>query len=199
MWDQAKPCDLHPYLELKGVPSYGLKQYKEALVIPAYSRDWHVQTLQFISPDGQKVFLKGGKKKGGFYCIGREHIDTAPVINYAEGYATAASYHRDTGEPVTVSFDAGNLPPVAEVMFSLYPQAKHVFIADFDESKTGEKYAIQAAQLIQKRQGRAEVLMPQSPGITTTTARRSRGSCCPSCKRSRSPTPSISSAQSAAG
>ena len=164
MWDKAKPCDLHPYLELKGVPSYGLKQHNEALMIPAYSRDWHVQTLQFINPDGTKNFLKGGKKKGGFYCIGREHIDTAPVINYAEGYATAASYHRDTGEPVAVSFDAGNLPPVAEVMFSLYPQAKHVFIADFDESKTGEKYAIQAAQLIQKRQGQAEVLMPQSPG-----------------------------------
>ena len=117
MWDEAKPCDLHPYLETKKVQSYGLKQYNDALVIPAYNRDFAVQTLQFIGPDGQKRFLRGGKKKGGFFCIGKEHLDTAHIINYAEGYATAASYHEHRKEPVIVSFDAGNLPHVADVIF----------------------------------------------------------------------------------
>jgi len=180
MWDEAQPCDLHPYLETKKVQSFGLKQYNDALVIPAYNRDFAVQTLQFIGPDGQKRFLRGGKKKGGFFCIGKEHLDTAHIINYAEGYATAASYHEHRKEPVIVSFDAGNLPHVADVIFSLYPQAKHVFIADFDESKTGERYAVEAAQLIRSQSGQADVLMPTEVGDYNDHAQALEGELMPS-------------------
>ena len=180
MWDQAQPCDIHPYLESKGVVSHGLRQYKDALLIPAYNQNFSVQTLQFISPDGQKRFLTGGKKKGGFYCIGKEHLDTAHIINYTEGYATGASYYADRKEPVIVSFDAGNLPHVAEVIFSLYPKAKHVFIADFDESKTGERYAVEAAQRIRSQSGQADVLMPTEVGDYNDHAQALEGELMPS-------------------
>jgi putative DNA primase/helicase len=88
----------------------------------------------------------------------------AHTINYCEGYATAASYYQDMNQPVVVSFDAYNLTPVAEVIFGHFPQAKHVFIADFDDNATGEKEAIKAAQGVKSGGGQAEVLMPQSKG-----------------------------------
>jgi putative DNA primase/helicase len=44
------------------------------------------------------------------------------VINYAEGYATAASYFQDMAQPVVVCFDAGNLKPVAETISEYFPK-----------------------------------------------------------------------------
>ena len=164
MWDKAHECNIHPYLEAKGVPSHGLKQYKDALLIPLYNIHGSVQTLQFIDEDGKKIFLRGGKKKGGYFPIGIDFLADATVINYAEGYATAASYFAHHQQPVMVAFDAGNLQPVAEAIHTVYPKAKHVFIANFDESKTGEQKPIAAAQAIRQAGGHAEVLMPEQVG-----------------------------------
>ena len=179
MWDRAAECDIHPYLEAKGVPSHGLRQYKDALLIPLFNSNGAVQTLQFINEAGEKRFLRGGKKKGGFYCIGTDFLAEATVINYAEGYATAASYYAHHQQPVMVSFDAGNLQPVAEAVFAVYPDAKHVFIADFDESKTGEQKAIAAAQAIKQAGGRAEVLMPEQIGDYNDVAQAVEGELIP--------------------
>jgi len=180
MWDRATDCDIHPYLERKGVVSHGLRQYKDALMIPLFNADGAVQTLQFINDDGQKRFLRGGKKKGGFFPVGTDFLADATVINYAEGYATAASYFAHHQQPVMVAFDAGNLAPVAEAIFAFYPKAKHVFIADFDESKTGEQKAIAAAQVIQQAGGQAEVLMPEQIGDYNDHAQALEGELIPS-------------------
>ncbi len=172
IWERSNQCDIHPYLEKKGVASYGLRQSisdtfgakQDCLIVPGYNRNLNIQTIQYINADGDKRYLRGAKAKGAFFMVGGDGLDTSQVINYAEGYATAASYFEATQEPVIVTFSAGNLPPVAEIIYSLYPQAKHVFIADFDESKTGEKYAVRAAQAIKELGGRAEVLMPETVG-----------------------------------
>lgn len=182
MWDGAAECNIHPYLEAKGVPSHGLKQYKGSLVIPVYNIHGAVQTLQFIDDEGKKKFLRGGKKKGGFFPVGIDLLAEATVINYAEGYATAASYYADHQQPVIVSFDAGNLAPVAEAIHAVYPHAKHVFIADFDESRTGEQKAIQAAQVIKQAGGHAEVLMPEQIGDYNDHAQALEGELIPSMK-----------------
>jgi putative DNA primase/helicase len=182
MWDGAAECNIHPYLEAKGVPSHGLKQYKGSLVIPVYNIHGAVQTLQFINEEGKKIFLRGGKKKAGFFPVGIDLLAEATVINYAEGYATAASYYADHQQPVIVSFDAGNLAPVAEAIHAVYPQAKHVFIADFDESRTGEQKAIQAAQVIKQAGGHAEVLMPEQLGDYNDHAQALEGELIPSMK-----------------
>ena len=120
--------------------------------------------LQYINEDGKKLFLTGSKKSGSFFILGKEILKTATIINYAEGYATAASIFADFSQPVIVAFDAYNLSPVAEVMFGFFADRKHVFIADNDDSKTGEKEATKACQIILKQNGLAEVLMPQSKG-----------------------------------
>jgi len=165
LWDEALPCEKHPYLEKKQVLSYGLKVNASGqLVIPLYDKQMTVVGLQYIAQDGSKKFLTGSKKSGSFFILGKEILKTSDIINYAEGYATAASVYADYSQPVIVAFDAYNLTPVAEVMFEFFNKKKHIFIADNDDSKTGEKEASKACQTILKNKGHAEVLMPQSKG-----------------------------------
>jgi len=165
LWDEALPCEKHPYLEKKQVLSYGLKVNASGqLVIPLYDKQMTVVGLQYIAQDGSKKFLTGSKKSGSFFILGKEILKTSDIINYAEGYATAASVYADYSQPVIVAFDAYNLSPVAEVMFEFFNKKKHIFIADNDDSKTGEKEASKACQAILKNKGNAEVLMPQSKG-----------------------------------
>jgi putative DNA primase/helicase len=49
-------------------------------------------------------------------------------------------------------------------MFEFFADRKHVFIADNDDSKTGEKEATKACQYVRKNKGQAEVLMPETKG-----------------------------------
>jgi len=165
LWDAAEPCEKHPYLEKKNVLSYNLKQTDDGLlIIPLLSKDLEIVGLQYISVDGTKRFLTGSRKSGSFFILGQEILKTADTINYCEGYATAASYYRDYSQPVIVAFDAYNLSTVAENIFDFFQDRRHVFIADNDDSKTGEKEAVKACQLIHNRHGRAEVLIPPSKG-----------------------------------
>ena len=165
LWDKALPCEKHSYLEKKKVLSYGLKIDEHGnLIIPLYDKQLTIVGLQFIDNEGNKKFLTGSKKASSFFLLGREILKTSSIINYAEGYATAASIYADLSQPVVVAFDAYNLQPVAEVMFEFFADKKHVFIADNDDSKTGEKEATKACQYIVKQKGQAEVLMPESKG-----------------------------------
>ena len=167
LWDRAEPCERHPYLEKKGVLSYGGLRVNEQgiLMLPMYDAQMTIVGIQFISPDGSKKFLTGSKKTGSFFILGQEILKTSQVINFAEGYATAASYHQDFSQPVIVAFDAYNLTPVAEVVFEFLKDRKFIFIADNDpDSNTGEKEAVKACQAIRKLKGQADVFMPESKG-----------------------------------
>jgi putative DNA primase/helicase len=167
LWDQAEPCERHPYLENKQVLSYGGLKVNDAgvLMLPMYDAQMTIVGIQYISPDGSKKFLTGSKKSGSFFILGKEILKSSKVINFAEGYATAASYHQDFSQPVIVAFDAYNLTPVAEVVFEFLNDRKFVFIADNDpESNTGEKEAVKACQAIRKLNGQADVFMPESKG-----------------------------------
>jgi len=167
IWNSSEPCEKHPYLERKQVLSYGLKQDpKGRLIIPLYDQHLAVVGLQYIDDKGEKRFLTGSKKSGSFFILGQELLKNAnnKIINYCEGYATASSYYADYSQAVVVTFDAYNLSAVAETMYEYFPQHKHIFIADNDDSKTGEKEAIKACNIIKKLGGHAEVFMPESKG-----------------------------------
>ena len=166
LWENAKPVEKHPYLERKQVLSYGLRQNDQGvLMIPMFDADMTIVGIQYISADGSKKFLTGSKKKGSYFILGSEILKNSKVVNYAEGYATAASYYADFSQPVIVAFDAYNLSPVAEVMFEYFNDRKHVFVADNDpDSNTGEREAIKACQLVRRKHGQADVWMPPSKG-----------------------------------
>jgi len=165
IWDQCEEVEKHPYLERKQVLSYGLRKDKhDNLVIPLKDGQGTIVGLQYISDEGEKRFLTGSKKSGSFFLLGREIFNTTDTLNYAEGYATAASLYADRSQPVVVAFDAYNLIKVAEVMYQYFPNHKHIFVADNDDSNTGEIEAKKAASFIQKSGGYAEVQMPETKG-----------------------------------
>ena len=165
IWDQCEEVEKHPYLERKQVLSYGLRKDKhDNLVLPLKDGQGTIVGLQYISDEGEKRFLTGSKKSGSFFLLGREIFKTSDSLNYAEGYATAASIYADRSQPVVVAFDAYNLIKVAEVMYQYFPKHKHIFVADNDDSNTGENEAKKAASYIQKSGGYAEVQMPETKG-----------------------------------
>lgn len=154
---ESQPAtDDHPYLTAKRVKNYGLKVHAGRLVIPAIDENGEVTTIQTIDNQGDKLFLKGGKKSGSFFWI----EGSRQTIYICEGYATGATIHEATGCAVVVSFDAGNLPKVAPIIRQKFLASHIVIAADNDQHKgndnAGVKCAKQAAELI-----RAEVVIPQ--------------------------------------
>ena len=128
-WSKTDQVDSHQYLSDKGIKSYGLKVENDNLVVPIFDADGELVNLQTISPRGDKYFAKGGKIEGCFFLMGKveEHL----II--AEGYSTGASIHEATKLAVVVSFNAGNLLPVAKEMTSLYPHASIIVAGDDDQ------------------------------------------------------------------
>ena len=165
LWESyPEATDDNPYLVRKNVTSHGLRVERDRLVIPVLDAKLNIVGLQYIDDAGGKKFLPGTKKKGSFFVIDADNMRTAHTINYVEGYATGASYFADLGQPVVVCFDAFNLTPVAETISGYFPQAKHVFIADADDSRTGENEAVKAAQAVRATGAQAEVLIPTDLG-----------------------------------
>ncbi|MGN6960527.1 toprim domain-containing protein, partial [Neisseria sp. P0014.S006] len=79
-------------------------------------------------PTGGERFLKDGRKDGGYTVIGdASKISNGVVI--AEGFATAASIHQATGQPVIVAFDADNMVKVSETLARNLPSDTKVTIA----------------------------------------------------------------------
>lgn len=133
-WMNAEPTEEHPYLEEKGVSGFGLKQDSRGnLLIPGFDlRTGRVQTLQWIEPNGTKRFEWGCPQQGAALVLPSSDALTGGEILIAEGYATAASLHMATGQPVVAAFTAHNLLPVAELLRDKYPQAEITICADND-------------------------------------------------------------------
>jgi putative DNA primase/helicase len=109
----------------------------------------HVTTAQIIAKDQPfKGFLPKGKMQGSYAVIGgvgaledklSGHPVTKPAeqILIAEGYATAATLHQATGQPVFVAFSANNLAPVLKNVLEQWPGKQVVICADNDQNLTG--------------------------------------------------------------
>ncbi len=139
-WEVADAATSHPYLQRKCVQSHGLRVVRTDghrvragdLLIPLHNPSSELVSLQRITHDGAKFYLAGGEKRGCFYRFGG---DGAAWL--VEGYATGASVHEATGQPVVVAFDAGGLKPVADLL-----RGQLIGVAaDNDESGTGQRVA----------------------------------------------------------
>jgi len=135
--------DDHPYLIRKGINPHGVLfgsflRYQDALVIPIYGTVGEfedlVQSVQFITPDGSKIMLKGAKKQGGYYPI--QWVENAAIV-ICEGFATGCTLaeHYAQTESVIVAFDAGNLTHIAKYFRHLYPAAEIIIAGDNDHQK----------------------------------------------------------------
>jgi putative DNA primase/helicase len=130
-WAKARTEGAHAYLERKKVGGYGVRySFNDRLLVPLCNLAAELKGLQWISPEGEKIFGTGTAKDGHFHLVGE--ILAGQPIAFGEGYATCASGHMATGWPVVTCFDAGNLEPVMKVWRAAYPQAEFVVLADDD-------------------------------------------------------------------
>jgi hypothetical protein len=160
IWEQSTeaPTD-HPYLISKRVQSHGLKLSRGKLIVPLYDQNQVLQSLQFIDPDGEKRFLRGGLTKGCYFPI-EGALDK--ILYIAEGFATAATVHEVTGSAVAVAFNANNLKPVAIALREKFLNLEIVICADDDhqtKENPGIRKAIEAAAAT-----RSKVVIPEFNG-----------------------------------
>jgi len=158
IWAAATPIDAaqtHGYLAKKGIQAHGARLIDTGaarshcgrlspvlsgplLVIPMRNAAGELRSLQFITADGTKRPLTGGEKQGCHYRI--DKADSAArggILIVCEGFATGASIHEATRQPVAVAFDSGNLEPVAKSLRKLYPDAALIVAADDDHQTEG--------------------------------------------------------------
>lgn len=129
-WAAAQPAgDDHQYLRAKGVRAHGLRiEGGHTLLVPMRDAAGTLHGLQAIAPDGAKRFMPGQRVTGLYFAIGRP----SGKLVIAEGYATGATIHEQTGHAVAVAFNAGNLMAVAKALRAKFPCLALVIAADDD-------------------------------------------------------------------
>ena len=131
MWRNGGAVRVHPYLTRKGVAAQDVKvDRKGNLLVPMRDIGGKIWSLQTISGDGQKLYLKNGRKTGTHAVLGKLEPG-APVI-IAEGYATAATLREMTGLPTIAAFDSGNLLDVARAYREADPTRPIILAGDND-------------------------------------------------------------------
>lgn len=165
LWRKAVREGVSPYLQGKGLAGESCRYLTQpftlrwpgepgeedtvvhlpagTLVLPLirydYPRDQALRALQFIRPDGAKIYLKGFEKPGCALRLG-EVTDTTPLVLVCEGYATGLSIRLGVNGafPVFVAWDAGNLAHVVPLVRALYPLKRLLVCAD-DDWKTFDR------------------------------------------------------------
>lgn len=148
-WQAAAPTEGHPYLSGKGIGPHIARERGGWLVIPVHDNAGNIQSVQSVSPTGQKLFMPGGKMAGGRCWLG-DPTESGPLV-LCEGFATGASIREATGWPVCVAFTAGNLRQVACDLRERFPRARMVIAGDDDRAtpgNPGRTKALEAARLV---------------------------------------------------
>jgi putative DNA primase/helicase len=146
IWSQAGGAHPdHPYLARKGIQTHGARVTGDGrLVVPLYSEDGELSSLQYIGHDGTKLYHPGAQTRGKYWVLGT--FDEPGTVYIAEGFATAATIHQVTGRPCVVAYSASNLVPVTGVIRERHGQQQDiVIVADNDASGVGQRYAEQAS------------------------------------------------------
>lgn len=158
IWQVAKPAPPnHPYLVRKQIKPHGLRLGRwersiqddqgkfhkliidDVLLVPMFDAAGSLRSLQAIFKethpelDRDKDFFPGAGIAGLFWWIGAK---SNPVF-VAEGSATAASLHEETGCRVYIAFSAGNLMAIGRAIKSRLPDTELIFCADNDQNTAG--------------------------------------------------------------
>ncbi len=113
------------------------------ILLPIYSREGAIQSLQMIRPDGAKRFQYEGKMVGGRLILGA--LVDGELILFAEGWATGCSLYEATGAAVVICFSGANMAAVAADVRRQFPNSPFVIAGDRDAHGKGLEYAHAAA------------------------------------------------------
>lgn len=161
LWQLGKrPDRQHLYLKTKGVGPHHLRQMRGAVLLIPLIHDGKLVNLQTIRPDGCKIFLRGGRVKGCYSPIG--NIREGQTLYVCEGWATGATLHEQTGQPVVCAMNANNLTSVALAMRERYGDRISLVIAGDDDRQTVSNPGRTAANRAARESG-ALVVFPEWP------------------------------------
>ena len=134
----------HPYLAKKGITPHGSRVTGDGrLMVPLFSEDGELSSIQYIAGDGDKKYHPGGATGSMFWLLGS--MEEPDTLYLAEGFATSATINEVTGKPCVVAYSASNLVPIAGIMREKYPTLDICIVADNDASGVGQRYAEQAS------------------------------------------------------
>lgn len=141
-----------PYLLAKGLQGRGLYQKNGQLLAPMTDVFGTLWNLQFITANGSKYYLTGGRKLGAFWSLGLNlngiGFPDPALIYLGEGVSTMLAVHLTTQQPVIAAMDAGSLPMCAEQIQLRFPKSKLVICADDDAAthqRIGKNPGLEAA------------------------------------------------------
>lgn len=144
------------------------------LVRPDLPRADALRGLQFIKPDGAKIYLRAFDKPGCCVRLGDIDVDKTALLLVVEGYATGCTARMATERrfPVFVALDAGNLAHVVPLLRSQYPFTRILVLADDDyltrDKRTGELInpGRTAARNVARKTGGCDHVWPIFKGAT---------------------------------
>ncbi len=146
IWQEGAAASAdHPYLARKRIQPHGVRVTGDGrLMVPLFSVDGELSSLQYIAQDGGKLYHACGQTGGRFWLLGT--MDQPGTLYVAEGFATGATIHEVSGRPCVVAFSASNLVPTVGAIREHYGIAQDiVIVADNDVNGIGERYAEQAS------------------------------------------------------
>lgn len=146
----------HGYLVKKRIAPMSAKQSDNLLVLAIQDWSGNIHSLQTIAPNGRKMMLKGGAKKGFHIHIGGNREGRLLI---AEGYATGCSLAQmDPDAEVIAAVDAYNIRSAAQAARERFPKREIVLCGDNDP--VGVRCATAAARAIN-----GKVLIPPTVGM----------------------------------
>lgn len=142
LWQACTPASTsHPYIARKQGQADGLRVCTKgvsiadvdcvgALVLPCYSLDGQLQSLQLVPPEGRKLFLPGVKLAPDASLIIGGPITPHGICYIVEGIGQAWSAHQATGQPAVVCFGWQRVAGVAKALRERYRTAQFVVVPD---------------------------------------------------------------------
>lgn len=159
IWQAAAPAPAnHPYLIRKQIKPHASRvgrwrrvidrdgnratlTIENVLLLPLFDPSGTLRSLQAVFPSKHPVlsrdkdFLAAGGLAGLFWFIGPRPTQPDATVLIAEGFATSATLHEETGHRVYLAFTASNLLAVSRIVRQKLPDANIVLCADNDKSE----------------------------------------------------------------
>ena len=146
----------HPYCQRKRIQPLNAKIDDDLLVLAIQDWEGQIHSLQTIAPNGRKMMMKSGRKKGLHIYIGGNPEGRLLIC---EGYATGCSLaEMDPAAEVIAAVDAYNIRSVAQAARERFPKREIVLCGDNDP--VGVRCATAAARAVN-----GLVLIPPTVGM----------------------------------